>query len=188
METWLLCGRRLWLRGSAFPSGLSLQLLPLSGARTSGGQSWLSKMASTARPSRPWLLMVWPLPLLRCCRLTKHPQSAPPTLPTGLVPPLVLCPPPPPPQSLSLSPLSGKGLGLSQMALPRVHLVCAQAISGKLWGALPLTWQVVCWHPSPACQFSGCWSCSILGCPPLVWCHAPGKQEAAGRSPSHCSW
>ena len=90
METWLLCGRRLWLRGSAFPSELSLQLLPLSGARTSGGQSWLSRMASTARPSRPWLLMVWLLPLLRCCRRCSPNTPSLPLLPY----PLVLCPPP----------------------------------------------------------------------------------------------
>lgn len=142
METWLLCGRRLWLRGSAFPSELSLQLLPLSGARTSGGQSWLSRMASTARPSRPWLLMVWLLPLLRCCRRCWQNTPSLPVPPC----PLVLCSL----QPLSPSLLSGRGLGLSPMALPLVHLVYAQAISGKPWGALPLTRLVGCSRLSPA--------------------------------------
>ena len=80
--------------------------------------------------------------------LTKHPQTAPPALPPGPVPP----PSPPPPPSLSLS--SERELDLSPMARHPDRPACAQATSGKPWGAPPLTKQTWCLLPSPGSSIS----------------------------------
>ena len=90
--------------------------------------------------------------------LAKHPQSAPPSLPTGPVPL----------QPLSPSLLSERGLGISLTALPLLHLVYAQAISEKPWGAPPLT-RLVGFSPA----LSTFWLPAVLHLPSSPTCVVP---------------
>ena len=75
--------------------------------------------------------------------LTKHPQTAPPTLPPGSVPP-----------TATVAEIAIRKGVISPMAQPLNRPACAQATSGKPWGAPPLTRQTWCLLPSPGSSIS----------------------------------
>ena len=110
-------------------------------------------MASTAKPLRPGPLVVWPLPLLRSYiqeMLNKHPQAAPPTLPSSSVPP-----------PLTLSEFAvRRGVRSFRNGWLLVHLDSAQATSMRQCVVPPLTEQIWFWLPSPGLSTS--WLLAVL--------------------------